>query len=396
MTKHEFIFSGRYRVTRHVVFWVTWCVTFNLLFHFPIHVFRGWNLDDTWNTNLVKLGLPLFFVKTLLVNSLLGVIVPQAAFTYVVIYWLLPRFFYQKQALVAGILAGLVILAIFFFIAVGFKYSPVFYNYLTGLTNRIPSYKTMIPYVMVDQFTSLPIVAGGAFAIKLMKRWWLKTKETALLAGEKTKAELQLLKAQVHPHFLFNTLNNIYFFTLSASKQAPGMIKKLSGMLHYILNECDQPYVALEKEITMIVDYMALEKIRYGDKMTMTIELPEKYQDKKIAPLLLIPFVENSFKHGSSKIVSDSYIKVNIKIKNNRFDFYIKNNRPPGTNTTSAKGNIGLKNVKQRLQLLYPENHELNIISEQESFTVHLSIDLPEMSSFSSGDNSKTTAYAIA
>jgi LytS/YehU family sensor histidine kinase len=112
--------------------------------------------------------------------------------------------------------------------------------------------------------------------INLVKRWWRKQKETELLAKEKTKAELQLLKAQVHPAFLFNTLNNIYFFTLTNSTQAPVMIKKLSGMLHYILHECDEPLVPLEKEIKMIRDYMALEKIRYAEQMQMTIEIEDQ------------------------------------------------------------------------------------------------------------------------
>ena len=117
-----------------------------------------------------------------------------------------------------------------------------------------------------EQLSSLPVIAGFAVMIKLIKRWWLKQKETEQLFHEKTKAELQLLKAQVHPHFLFNTLNNIYYFTLSGSPKAPEMINKLSGLLHYILNECNQPLVPLQKEINMVRDYMALEKIRYGEQ----------------------------------------------------------------------------------------------------------------------------------
>ena len=96
------------------------------------------------------------------------------------------------------------------------------------------------------------------------------------LGSEKTKAELQLLKAQVHPHFLFNTLNNIYFFTLAGSPKAPEMIKKLSGLLQYILTECNQPLVPLQKELALLGDYTALEKIRYGDQIKMTIEIDRK------------------------------------------------------------------------------------------------------------------------
>ncbi len=397
MTKHEFIFSDRYRITRHLFFWVTWCVAFNLLFHFPIHVFKGWNLTDVRNPSLQKLGMPLFFVKTLLVNSLFGVIVPQILFTYTVIYWLLPRFFYKRK-FAAGVVAIAFICGAFFFIAVVFKFSPAIYNFITGMNDSLPTFNTLSRYAIIDQVTSLPIVAGAALMIKLVKRWWLKTGETALLASEKATAELQLLKAQVHPHFLFNTLNNIYFFTLSASKRAPEMIKKLSGMLYYILNECNQPTVPLEKEVNMIVDYMALEKIRYGDQMSMTIELPANYHEQVIAPLLLIPFVENSFKHGSSKIVSHSYIKLKITIDDNRFDFHITNNRPAEAHVNSTKGNIGLKNVKQRLQLLYPDCHDLKIITEPESFTVHLAITLPFIEALSPRNKNikSSPSYAMA
>ena len=158
-----------------------------------------------------------------------------------------------------------------------------------------------------------------------------ETKGNRTTGWEKIKAELQLLKAQIHPHFLFNTLNNIYFFTLTASPKAPEMIKKLSGLLHYILNECNLPLVALKKEINMIQDYMALEKIRYGEQMNMTIEIPENYNDKMIAPVFLIPFVENSFKHGASKMLSHPYVKLRITVENNLLHFFIMNSRPHQT-----------------------------------------------------------------
>jgi LytS/YehU family sensor histidine kinase len=222
-------------------------------------------------------------------------------------------------------------------------------------------------------------VAGVAVMIKLVKRWWWKQKETEQLAKEKTKAELQLLKAQIHPHFLFNTLNNIYFFTITNSIKAPEMIQKLGGMLRYILNECNQPLVAVNKEIKMIQDYMALEKVRYGEQLQMTIEIPENDPGKMIAPLLLIPFVENSFKHGASKMIIHPWIRLHIGIENDFLYFCVSNSRPPTNELLQLKGNIGLKNVKKRLQLLYPEGHILTINEEVESFTVHLKIELKEI-----------------
>jgi LytS/YehU family sensor histidine kinase len=222
----------------------------------------------------------------------------------------------------------------------------------------------------------------------------------------KTKAELQLLKAQVHPHFLFNTLNNIYYFTLSGSPKAPEMIDKLSGLLHYILNECNQPLVPLKKEINMLRDYMALEKIRYGEQMNMTIDIQDKGSPPLqgeagrglIAPLLLIPFVENSFKHGTSKMLAHPWVKLQVIIENNTLHFSVANSRPQEAKPHVKKGNIGLKNVKKRLELLYPGTHDLKIVSEPESFFVSLKVPLQEANGYAAtNEEIKTiTDYAMA
>lgn len=385
MTKHEFIFSDKrsHRLARHIAFWLVWCLAFNILFHFPFNVFKGWGPMNPNNKNLPQLGLPLFFVKTLIVNSFLAVVVPQIALTYVLIYWLLPNYYFKRKSpfLAGGI--TICVLFIFYFVAAVFLYFIVIYDVIAG-TNYWPasstwSFKLNLRPTMLNQVSTLPIVLGFALMINLVKRWWRKQKETELLAKEKTKAELQLLKAQVHPHFLFNTLNNIYFFTLTNSTQAPVMIKKLSGMLHYILHECDQPLVPLEKEIKMIRDYMALEKIRYAEQMQMTIEIENNYDSKMIAPLLLIPFVENSFKHGASKMITQPWVKLYIYIENNRLHFTIRNSKPPTNGPAISKGNIGLKNVTKRLELLYPGTHELKIVSETDSYAVYLILQLHDI-----------------
>ena len=384
MTKHDFIFSDqrRHRLARHIAFWLVWCLAYTILFFLPSNVFKGWG-PNTNNVGLLKFGLPSFFIRTLIVNSFLATVVPQIALTYVLIYWLLPNYYFKRKNpfLVGSITVS--VLITFYFVAASFKYVSVIYTHILGI-NRNPdmydwSFKLNLRPAIIDTVSSLPIILGFALMIKFVKRWWHKQKETELLAKEKTKAELQLLKAQVHPHFLFNTLNNIYFFTLTNSAQAPVMIKKLSGMLHYILNECDQPLVPLEKEIKMIQDYMALEKIRYGEQMQMTIDIEKDHDNKMIAPLLLIPFVENSFKHGASKMITQPWVKLYIYIENNRLHFTIRNSKPPTNRPAISKGNIGLKNVTKILELLYPGTHELKIVSETDSYAVYLFLQLQDI-----------------
>jgi LytS/YehU family sensor histidine kinase len=223
---------------------------------------------------------------------------------------------------------------------------------------------------------NLPTIGGIALAIKLLKYWYSKRREEQQLIISKANAELQLLKAQVHPHFLFNTLNNIYSFILTASPKAPEMIKKLSGLLHYIIYECNQPQVSLEKEFNMLHDYMALEKIRYGEQMDMTTNIQGNYRNKTIAPLLLIPFVENSFKHGTSKMLSRSWVSLNIVIENESLYFRIKNSKPEEYMHSGGKNGIGLSNVQKRLQLLYPGRNELKMTAGPDHFSVLLKLNL--------------------
>ena len=148
----------------------------------------------------------------------------------------------------------------------------------------------------------------------------------------------------------------------------------------------------------MLRDYMALEKIRYGEQMNMTIEIQEDGSEKLIAPLLLIPFVENSFKHGTSKTLAHPWLKLQMTIENNMLHFSVANSRPPEAETQLKKGNIGLKNVKKRLELLYPGTHELNIVSKPESFLVYLKVQLQETKDYVvTNEEIKTTnAYAMA
>jgi sensor histidine kinase YesM len=389
VTKHEFIFSDqrRHRVARHVVFWIVWWFTYTLLFHIPTLELKGWGFSKeaapATFSDIAQIGPALYIIKTLIFNSLLASVAPQAIFTYILMYWILPQRFYKKRNAFVTVIILIGVLFLYYLAASLAKHFSAIGSYILGLTKNLPTVKYTLTVggwsALREQLGSLPILAGFAVMIKLIKRWWLNQKETEQLAREKTKAELQLLKAQIHPHFLFNTLNNIYYFTLTNSSRAPEMIKKLSGMLYYILNECKQNFVPLDKEIRMIQDYMALEKIRYGDQMKMTVEIQEDHHSKLIAPLLLIPFVENSFKHGTSKMLAYPYVKLSITTDNDWLYFFIRNSRPSIQDPVTSKGNIGLRNVKKRLELLYPRTHEMNIVSESESFTVYLKIRLSEI-----------------
>jgi len=276
----------------------------------------------------------------------------------------------MTTVLLFSLIATIALINYFFFIMV-FSIST-----RLGFFPKMPGTDFIIPVWGRQVLFNYPTVVGFALAIKLLKNWYLKQKEAAQAAREKINAELQLLKAQVHPHFLFNTLNNIYSFIINDSPVATEAIKKLSTLLRYIINECNQPLVKLEKELTMIRGYIDLEKIRYGESFNMSLQIQGNAINKMICPLLLIPFLENSFKHGASQMLTHPWVSLDIVIEERDLYFNLSNSKPMLTAEKMVTKGLGLRNVKKRLAILYPEMHVLNITDEVMSFSVSLKVPL--------------------
>jgi sensor histidine kinase YesM len=182
--------------------------------------------------------------------------------------------------------------------------------------------------------------------------------------------ELHYLKMQIHPHFLFNTLNTIYGFALKQSKQTPEIILKLSNLLDYILYQVDKPGVSLMEDIMHIREYIELEKVRFQDTLNVTMKIQEFNRDVEIAPMLLLPFVENAFKHGD---LVEGYLSVfiSISLQNERLEFNIKNSAFAHEN---GKGGIGLENIRKRLELHYKDRYRLKHELIDNWYIVDLSI----------------------
>lgn len=205
----------------------------------------------------------------------------------------------------------------------------------------------------------------------------MKQKESERLEREKITAELQLLKAQIQPAFLFTALKNIHVFSLAASPRAPEMLLKLSDLLSYMLYECNEPLVPLDKEVEMMKAYMAFEKIRLNDTIEMELNVKGNMSGKMIAPFLLLPFIENSFKQ-SSTLTEQAWINMDISIEEETFTMKLANGILPDNDTLQAISEDGLANVKKRLSLIYPQRHELKINQHREMLTVLLKIQLTE------------------
>ena len=351
---YNLILSDKYRLARHLAFWLVRWVLFFVYLRLNAVTMSG----EAFTEGLAKT------MKGTAVNCLL-----DAALCYATIYWLLPAYFIKRRYLAFG--AGIALLCIAHLIL--FSY---FFEWYLGKPNWIVSLDTLI-------HMSRPFFLFGTFPIclllvtyKLLKIGYMKEEEKTALTIGNTNAELLLLKAQVHPHFLFNTLNNIYSFALDKSPLAAGLVEKLSNLIRYMAKECDAPLVPLFRELEMLSDYIGLEKVRYGDRLKLQFNIEGDPDGKQIAPLLMIPFVENCFKHGASKMLEHPWVNLNISVEESALQFSLSNSKLSVAGYTNGKGGLGLKNVRRRLQLLYPAKHHLDINSGDDSYSVNLLVEL--------------------
>jgi two-component system, LytTR family, sensor kinase len=231
----------------------------------------------------------------------------------------------------------------------------------------------MLDIVML--FFNLFFVVFIAIAIKLYKRWNEKDFQEQKVQKEKVEAELQMLKTQINPHFLFNTLNSIYMLAMKQSEQTANTVLKLSDILDYILYRIDTPKIAISNEIKIIEDYIELEKIRFSNRVDLNFDTDFKKKGIKIPPMLIIPFIENAFKHGVAKSIEKSWIKISIKESGGILNIIIANSKVQNK-FKDKTGGIGLVNVRKRLNLLYEEKYQLDIFEKQLQYIVSLSIPI--------------------
>ncbi|MBB6499039.1 sensor histidine kinase [Pedobacter cryoconitis] len=214
------------------------------------------------------------------------------------------------------------------------------------------------------------MVVGIGIALRTIKEWQLTEKRAILAEAEKANAELSFLKAQINPHFLYNTLNNIYTLCITNNERAAESIMKLSHIMRYITDEAETNFVPLQGEIDCINNFIDLQKIRLGKKVNLIYEVTGNPKGHQISPLILMTFIENVFKYGLSNH-TETTIEIKIQIEAERIYFFTQNTILEMTNLNERKG-LGISNTKQRLEHLYPEKHELKIDDQNKIFTVSL------------------------
>jgi hypothetical protein len=227
-------------------------------------------------------------------------------------------------------------------------------------------------------FVIFLIVALGT-SIRVTGQWYSNEEKRKEIENQKLSTELSFLKSQINPHFFFNTLNSIYSLAYKKSDRTPEAIVKLSMLMRYIIYESDKDRVPLEKELEYIQNYVELQKLRLRENVTVVFEPEGNYRDHQIAPLLILPFVENAFKHGID-YTKDCNIQIRVMVTGDQLSMQVEN---PVVEKQASEleeaGGIGMKNIKKRLSLIYPGRHDLQIRENEHTFTVELKLNLHEL-----------------
>jgi len=297
-----------------------------------------------------------------------------AAVTYFVVYFLIPRYLLTKKYFLFGLYS------FYTFVASSYLIVLIIYGCLIFLLSFnisiMPPMSKNFVFVLILVFLVVGLVSFVSILnqnfnnISKNKELQNKILETQLKLKEQ---ELHYLKMQIHPHFLFNTLNTIYGFALKQSKQTPEIILMLSNLLDYILYQINKPKVSLKEEVLHIKEYINLEKIRFKDTLKIIFKSNDFSESIQVAPMLLIPFIENAFKHGR---LIDGFlqIEIDIHVSNNQLNFSIRNT-VLNQETTNKKGGIGLDNIRKRLDINYKEHYSLNIETKNNWYLVNLIIN---------------------
>ena len=290
---------------------------------------------------------------------------------YLNLKWLLPKFGKRKTILLYTILLATVVIL---FSWVNFKFFSAWSSKL------LPDY-FFISYFTFKEiiffFTAYIIITS---LLKLSKSWFFVSelqKELLEKEKQKTEVELKALKAQINPHFFFNTLNSIYSMALDKDERLPTTILQLSELMRYFLYESNDNFIPLEKELAVVNNYISLQKLRSAKQLTIEIKNSGNINRQRIAPLLLITFLENAFKHSARGSNERSFILLDISVENNKLIFSLENNKAIIDEiNTNGHGGLGLENVKRQLELLYPGKHSLCIHENPNNFKVQLELNL--------------------
>ena len=345
------------RVLLHLAFWLAYTSQATVLVYF-------W---DGVQLSLLPFGQR---VGLAMLNCLVFLL-PKIIFTYYLLYAILPKLLNgrgdMKRNIIYLVLALIATLFIYRALAV-FFIDPVIYG---GLI-KVPPYFRVLGFLL--SLMDVGFAAGAATAIKQTRLQLAAKEKEKNLLKEKLETELKYLRNQTNPHFLFNTLNNIYALARKKSDETPEVVMKLSKLLRFMLYETKKPSIPIGEEMKMLDDYIELEKIRYNGRLTINFLREIDNEAEPVSPLLLLPFIENAFKHGASESRFESFIHIVLKLHKRLLHFSIENTKETSIDDALTE-HIGLSNVKRQLELMY-DDYDMQVKNETNLFKVNLIINL--------------------
>jgi len=301
----------------------------------------------------------------------------QIAAAYLLNYYQIPQLLYKKRYLrfTISFLVSVYVLSALARISVVYIAEPLVRTNFEQ--ESIVEILTDTSYLFAIYFTSTYVYAFVMMLIRTVKIRFEERHKIQLLQKEKVTNELKFLKGQIQPHFLFNTLNNLYALTLAKSDLAPQIVLKLSELLDFILYQSDQTTIPISKEIELLEGFIELESLRYGDKVAVNFKHTSERDNIQVSPLLLLPLIENAFKHGVSGSIQKAEINMNLKVTSKALVFEIYNTKPVQPVSQNLKGSgIGTANLRRQLALNYPDAHHLEIEETSEYYKVNLELNL--------------------
>lgn len=300
---------------------------------------------------------------------------------YLNYYLLVPRFLLQKKVFTYIIWVALIVSALAF---IDSRQNEILRKpYDTSINTTTPGHlattaKTGNPPRMLGNIPFILMIIGVSTSLKLSQAWFKNEQAQQDIKKEHLATELAFLKSQINPHFLFNSLNSIYSLAFKKSDLAPEAILRLSKIMRYVLDESPSTCVPLEKELDHLQDYVELQKLRLTEKTKLSFVVDNQASNQTIEPMLLVPFIENAFKHGADTTVQ-SVITIKINISANQLVFQSTNTiAQRNSNQSEQDSGIGLKNVARRLQMLYPGHHKLDVVEEKNLYAVTLFLTLKQ------------------
>jgi len=296
------------------------------------------------------------------------------AFCYLIIYFLIPRFLYTGRY-ISMVLAWLILSVLFIFLFEVFQLTvvPAFRDMYDMPKNPVP--KSYL-WVFFNLFSQINMEGCLAAAIKLGKLWHIKQQELDLIKTEKKKIEPFMDEGQIQPVFFADILDRIEVLLTEKPMLVAGMIKKIKSLLLYAMYDNNQSKVSLDKELELLQEYVDLEKMALDNRVSITLKITSQGQQEQIAPFIILPVTENAFKQLSLHSIDRKSLEIDVKINNGAFTMTLTWSKPGDTSTLYTGRGIILQNISKRLNLIYPQSHELKVFIQVEHVVVTLKINL--------------------